>query len=55
VRFRRPVRPGDQLVLELTCLRRRGHMWKFRGEAFVDGKLVCEGELMATLMPRDNV
>jgi len=55
VRFRRPVRPGDQLVLELTCLRRRGHMWKFRGEAFVDGKLICEGELMATLMPRDNV
>ena len=54
VRFRRPVRPGDQLVLELTCLRHRGHMWKFHGEAFVDGRLVCEGNLMATLMPRDD-
>ncbi len=55
VRFRQPVRPGDQLILELTCLRRRGHMWKFHGEAFVDDKLVCEGDLMATLMPRDSV
>jgi len=53
VRFRKPVRPGDQLVFELTCLRRRGHMWRFKGEAFVDGSLVCEGTLMATLMPKE--
>ncbi len=53
VRFRKPVRPGDQLIFELTCLRRRGHMWKFKGEAFVDGELVCGGTLMATLMPKD--
>lgn len=52
VRFRKPVRPGDQLIFELTCLRRRGHMWRFKGEAFVDGELVCEGTLMATLMPK---
>jgi len=52
-RFRKPVRPGDQLIFELTCLRRRGHMWKFKGEAFVDGDLVCEATLMATLMPKD--
>ncbi len=55
VRFRRPVRPGDQVVYELTLLRRRGLMWKFRGQASVDGELACEGELMATLMPRDEV
>ncbi len=55
VRFRRPVRPGDQIVFNLTVLRRRGLMWKFHGEALVDGQLVCEGELMATLMPRDEV
>ena len=54
VRFRKPVRPGDQLVFELTCLRRRGHMWRFKGEAFVDGALVCEGTLMATLMPKNT-
>jgi len=52
VRFRKPVRPGDQVIFELTCLRRRGHMWRFKGEAFVDGDLVCEGTLMATLMPK---
>jgi 3-hydroxyacyl-[acyl-carrier-protein] dehydratase len=55
VRFRRPVRPGDQIVFNLTLLRRRGLVWKFHGEATVDGLLVCEGELMATLMPRDEV
>jgi 3-hydroxyacyl-[acyl-carrier-protein] dehydratase len=53
VRFRKPVRPGDQLLFELTCLRRRGNMWRFKGEAFVDGKLVCEGTLMASLMPKN--
>ncbi|MFC1567722.1 3-hydroxyacyl-ACP dehydratase FabZ [Pseudomonadota bacterium] len=53
VRFRKPVRPGDQLIFELTCLRRRGHVWRFKGEAFVDGALVCEGTLMATLMPKN--
>ena len=55
VRFRRPVRPGDQIIFKLTLLRRRGLVWKFHGEATVDGKLACEGELMATLMPRDEI
>lgn len=54
VRFRKPVRPGDQLIFELTCLRRRGHIWRFKAEAFVDGELVCGGILMATLMPKDQ-
>jgi len=54
VRFRKPVRPGDQVIFELTCLRRRGYMWKFKGEAFVDGELVCSGTLMATLMPKEQ-
>ena len=53
VRFRKPVRPGDQVIFELTCLRRRGMMWKLQGQAFVDGKLVCEGILMATLVPQE--
>jgi len=55
VRFRKPVRPGDQVIFQLTCLRRRGHMWKFKGEAYVDDALVCEGTLMATLVPKDEV
>lgn len=55
VRFRKPVRPGDQVIFQLTCLRRRGNMWKFKGEAYVDDALVCEGTLMATLVPKDEV
>lgn len=54
VRFRKPVRPGDQLIFELNCLRRRGYIWRFKAEAYVDGELVCEGVLMATLMPKDK-
>jgi len=54
VRFRKPVRPGDQLVMELEVLRHRGHMWKFRGKACVDGNVVCEGALMAVLVPKEQ-
>ena len=53
-RFRRPVRPGDQLIFTLTKLRRRGHLWKLKGEAHVDGELACSATLMATLMPKDD-
>jgi 3-hydroxyacyl-[acyl-carrier-protein] dehydratase len=51
VRFRRPVIPGDQLVmtLELLSLKRR-RFGKMRGTALVDGKLACEGELMFSLV-----
>jgi 3-hydroxymyristoyl/3-hydroxydecanoyl-(acyl carrier protein) dehydratase len=54
VRFRKPVGPGDQVIFELRCLRRRGLMWKLQGEAFVDGNLVCQGTLMATLVPQEE-
>ena len=48
-RFRKPVVPGDQLILTTTLLRGRGRIWKFRGEVHVDGVLVSEAEFMATL------
>ncbi len=51
VKFRRPVRPGDQLILKLKLLRRRGAVFKMQGEAFVDEQLVAEAELMATIDP----
>jgi len=54
VRFRKPVRPGDQVIFDMTVLRHRGFMWKFKGEAYVDGTLVCEGTLMATLVPKEQ-
>lgn len=51
VRFRRPVRPGDQLILKLKLLRRKGSVFKMKGEAYVENELVAEGELMATIEP----
>ena len=48
VRFRQKVGPGDQLILELVTLKRKMKMWRMAGKAFVDKKLVAEGELMAT-------
>jgi 3-hydroxyacyl-[acyl-carrier-protein] dehydratase len=47
VKFKRPVEPGDQLRLELTCLKRRGSFWKMQGVALVDGKLVAQAEISA--------
>lgn len=47
VKFKRPVEPGDQLRMELTCLKRRGSYWKMQGVATVDGKLVAQAEISA--------
>jgi 3-hydroxyacyl-[acyl-carrier-protein] dehydratase len=48
-KFRKPVVPGDQLILEMTTLRGGGKVWKLRGEAKVAGTLVSEAELLATV------
>lgn len=53
VKFKRPVAPGDQLRLELICLRRRGSFWKMRGVAMVDGKVVAQADLSAMEVPMD--
>ena len=47
VKFKRPVEPGDQLRIEITCVKRRGHFWKLAGVATVDGKLVAQAEISA--------
>ncbi|MCL2457359.1 MAG: 3-hydroxyacyl-ACP dehydratase FabZ [Desulfobulbus sp.] len=47
-RFRRIVRPGDQLVLKLEMLKQRGRVIKMAGQAMVDGQLATEAELMAS-------
>jgi beta-hydroxyacyl-ACP dehydratase FabZ len=46
-RFRRPVVPGDQLVLEVELVARRSTVAKMHGRATVDGELVCEADLMS--------
>ena len=48
-RFRKPVFPGDQVMIEVTKLRSRGNVWKFRGEAKVDGKLMAEATFAAMI------
>lgn len=45
-KFKNPVYPGDTLNLHVKFLKERRGMWKFYGEARVDGKVVCSAELM---------
>lgn len=47
VRFRKPVIPGDQLILEVRLLKQRMKTVKMAGNAFVDEKLVAEAEFLA--------
>ena len=49
-RFRKPVRPGDQIRMSVVVVKHRGDLFKFRGEAFVDGKLVAEAEFAAMVV-----
>jgi 3-hydroxyacyl-[acyl-carrier-protein] dehydratase len=49
-RFRKPVRPGDVLRMEVKVTRHRGDLAKFRGEAFVDGKLAAEAEFAVMIV-----
>ena len=45
-RFKKPVVPGDTLHLHVELIKERRGMWKFYGEAKVDGQVVCSAELM---------
>ncbi len=46
-RFRKPVVPGDQVIFEVEIVNARKTFAKMHGRAFVDGKLVCEADLMS--------
>lgn len=48
-RFRQPVVPGDQLILEIEMIKSRGKAAKLAGIATVDGKRVAEAEVLATI------
>ena len=52
-RFRRPVVPGDQLVLEVTFERRIRAIWRFLTRATVDGELVADARMMVATKGRD--
>ncbi len=49
-KFRKPVEPGDTVQYHMTKLSNRRNMWWYRGEARVNGALVCEAEVSAMLV-----
>jgi 3-hydroxyacyl-[acyl-carrier-protein] dehydratase len=48
-RFKRPVEPGDQLILEVELLRMKAGIFKFKTRATVDGELAVEAELTCAM------
>jgi 3-hydroxyacyl-[acyl-carrier-protein] dehydratase len=51
-RFKLPVKPGDQLVLNVELAHRRRNLWRFAGRAEVDGKVVAETDLLLAEGPK---
>jgi len=52
-KFRRPVVPGDQVMMDIKVLKQRGNVWRFSGTATVDGKLVSEAEFTAMVTDKE--
>ena len=48
-RFKRPVEPGDQLVMDVTLDRMKSGIFKFKGISRVGADIACEAELMCTM------
>lgn len=48
-RFKRPVEPGDQLVMDVTLERAKAGIFKFKGTSYVGEEVACEAELMCTM------
>jgi 3-hydroxyacyl-[acyl-carrier-protein] dehydratase len=55
VRFKMPVVPGDQLMLESEVVAVKRHIWRFQTRATVNGKLACEATLLCAYQDRDKV
>ena len=53
VRYRRPVHPGDVLVIDVTMTKMRGKIGKARGECSVNGELVSEADVTFMLMEKE--
>ena len=51
-KFRRPVGPGDQMLVHVVRQRQRANIWKFRAEANVDGKVVAEATYAAMILDK---
>lgn len=53
-RFRKPVTPGDTMHIKATKQQNRRNVWKFRGEAHVNGELCAEAIVTAMIMDGDK-
>jgi 3-hydroxyacyl-[acyl-carrier-protein] dehydratase len=53
-KFKRPVRPGDQLRIEMEYLRRRGDISHLHGKTTVDGELACMAEVRAIFKKKSD-
>ncbi len=53
VRFKRPVEPGDQLILDVSVARMRAGLWKFDAKAWVGDEIAVEAELMVAIRRLD--
>ncbi len=51
-RFRNPVIPDCKLILKIQAIRSHGRVWKYQGEAFVDGKKMADAIWSATIVDR---
>lgn len=54
-RWKKPVYPGDQLVITVELIASKGNMGKVKAKAEVDGKIVAQGEISFALVPRKDV
>jgi len=54
-RFRKPVRPGDQMIIEVSVLRFRSRVGKMLGKTIVDGKVAAEAEITFSLVDKTDL
>jgi 3-hydroxyacyl-[acyl-carrier-protein] dehydratase len=53
-RFRNPVIPNCTLELKIEAIRSHGRVWKYKGEAFVEGKRMADAQWSATIVDKNN-
>jgi 3-hydroxyacyl-[acyl-carrier-protein] dehydratase len=53
-RFRNPVIPDCKLELKIKAIRSHGRVWKYKGEAFVEGKRMADAQWSATIVDKNN-
>ena len=54
MKFRRPVVPGDQIRIEAQVVKSKNHFYFLHAKAFVEGEIAAEGDLVASMMEREQ-